>query len=149
MEKEKRRNRITTAILMVIIMILLLLLLRGCHQQAIDSDPMLGKPGTEYFNQDTPNKEVLKTGGTIGVSIPASITVKDEKALLSIKNTGEESIIPHTLVNGEEVYRASRILDPGDKVSAVIPTGDKADKCITYVETLGGEKFSVTTNLVR
>jgi hypothetical protein len=145
--EQKSKNRIITLLLSVIIIVLLLLLIRGCNKQAVVTGPQLGKPGTEYFNQDVIIKKT--EGGKIGVSIPASVAVNEGKALITVRNTGEQSIVPYTIIGGREVYRASKVLAPGDRVAAVIPAGDSATACITYVETLTGEKFSVTTRLVR
>lgn len=144
---QNPKNRIITLLLSVIIIVLLLLLIRGCNRQPVVTGPQLGKPGTEYFNQD-PQKQEQQNLGKIGVSIPASLAVQNGKALITVKNTGQQAYIPYTLADGKEVYRASRVLEPGEKVSAVIATG-AAEKCVTYVETLTGEKFSVTTRLVR
>jgi len=145
---QNPKNRIITLLLSVIIIVLLLLLIRGCNKQAVVTGPQLGKPGTEYFNQE--DVKIKKTeAGKIGVSIPASVAVNEGKALITVRNTGEQSIVPYTIIGGREVYRASKVLAPGDRVAAVIPAGDSATACITYVETLTGEKFSVTTRLVR
>ena len=131
-----------------IILLLLLLLIQQMTspQEKKILGPQLGAPGTEYFNEDPPKQEQQKSG-SIGVSIPASLAVQDGKSLITIKNTGQQAYVPYTLAEGKEVYRASRVINPGEKVSAVIPVG-KADKCVTYVETRNGEKFSVTSKLV-
>ena len=131
----------------IIILLLLLLIYQTTSPQEKKLGPQLGAPGTEYFNEDPPKQEQQKSG-SIGVSIPASLAVQDGKSLITIKNTGQQAYVPYTLAEGKEVYRASRVINPGEKVSAIIPVG-KADKCVTYVETLNGEKFSVTSKLVR
>ena len=131
----------------VIVLLLLALVYQNNKPVTEAVGPELGKPGTEFFNQE-PQKKQKEKLGKIGVSIPGSLNVKDYKALMSIKNTGEQAIVPYTLVGEKEVYRSSKVLEPGESVSAVIPVGN-ADKCVTYVETLNGEKFSVTSKLVR
>ncbi len=68
--------------------------------------------------------------------------------MLRMKNTGQQAYIPYTLAEGKEIYRSSRIIEPGDEVNAIISVGN-AGKCVTYLETLSGEKFSVTSKLVR
>ncbi len=145
--QDKLRNR-KTWILWVIIALLLFALIYSYTRPVQEvAGPELGKPGTEYFNQE-PEKQEQEKLGKIGVSIPACLTVQDEKALITITNTGDQAYVPYTLAEGREIYRASKIIEPGEKVSAVIPVGT-AKSCITYVETLHGEKFSVTTKLVR
>lgn len=145
--KEEKKTNVTWILWGVIIVLLLALVYQNNKPVTEAVGPELGKPGTKFFNQEPQKKEKEKLG-RIGVSIPASLNVKDYKALISIKNTGEQAIVPYTLVGKKEVYRSSRVLEPGESLSAVIPVGN-ADKCVTYVETLNGEKFSVTSKLIR
>lgn len=147
---ENQKNKRKTIVLWVIIVLLLGLLAWKFSKEPEPQPtvtPNLGNPGTEYFNQE-PQKQEQQKFGKIGVSIPASFAVQDGKALITIKNTGQQAFIPYLLAEGRESYRASRVIKPGEKVSAVIPVGT-ADKCVTYVETLNGEKFSVTSKLVQ
>lgn len=146
-QQDQKKNRKTWVLWAVIALLLIALVYQNTRPVQEVADPKLGKPGTEYFNQE-PQKQDKEKLGKIGVSIPASLAVQDGKSLITIKNTGQQAYVPYTLAEGREIYRASRVIEPGEKVSAVIPVG-KADKCVTYVETLNGEKFSVTSKLVR
>lgn len=143
----EQKNRKTWVLWAVIALLLLALVYQNTRPVQEVVEPKLGKPGTEFFNQE-PQKQEQQKSGKIGVSIPASLAVQDGKALISIKNTGQQAYVPYTLAGGREIYRASRVINPGEKVSAVIPVG-AAKSCVTYVETLNGEKFSVTSKLVR
>ena len=147
MDKKRKKNRKAWILWIVIAILTLTLIYQNTRPVQEGTGPELGKPGTEFFN-GKPQKQDKSKLGKIGVSVPASLMVQNGKTLISIKNTGQRAYVPYTLANGKEVYRASRVINPGEKVSAVIPVG-KADKCVTYVETLNGEKFSVTSKLVR
>ncbi|HBK69357.1 MAG TPA: hypothetical protein DDZ91_12000 [Firmicutes bacterium] len=146
-DKEPKKDRKTWLLWAIIALLLLALLYQATRPDQEVTGPKLGKPGTEYFNQE-PQKQGIENSGRIGVSIPASLTVQDGKAMIRIKNTGQQAYVPYTLAEGREIYRSSRIIEPGDEVNAIIQVGN-ADKCVTYVETLDGGKFSVTSKLTR
>lgn len=143
----EKKNHKTWVLWAVIALLLIALAYQNTRPVQEVVEPKLGKPGTEFFNQE-PQKQEQQKSGKIGVSIPASLAVQDGKSLITIKNTGQQAFIPYSLAGGREVYRASRVIEPGEKVSAVIPVGSAAN-CVTYVETMTGEKFSVTSKLVR
>ena len=146
-DQEPRKDRKTWLLWAIIALLSLALLYQNSQSDQEVTGPKLGKPGTEYFNQE-PQKQGVENSGRIGVSIPASLPVQDGKAMLRMKNTGQQAYIPYTLAEGKEIYRSSRIIEPGDEVNAIISVGN-AGKCVTYLETLSGEKFSVTSKLVR
>lgn len=110
------------------------------------NDISLGKPGTEVFDS-TFEKEARKKSGRTGVSVPSTFFVRGNKTVITVKNTGDTPIVPSALIGGKEVYRASKILEPGHSVSAVIPVVKKADKCVILVESTEGTKFTVTAKL--
>lgn len=143
---NNKTHRIVSVILTIIIIMLLILLFRECDHKP-NAGYILGPPGHEYFNEDPPKEE--KKGGTIGASIPASVAVNNGEIVLPIKNIGEESIVPFTVVDGKEVYRSSKVLASDDKVTAIISVGNTAEECITYIETIDGEVFSITTKFAR
>lgn len=149
MDKKRKKNHKAWILWIVIAILTLALIYQNTRPVQEGTGPELGKPGTEYFNQEPQkqNKENKEKSGEIGVSVPASLMVQNGKALISIKNTGQQAYVPYTLAEGREIYRASRVINPGEKISAVIPVGTAAS-CVTYVETLNGEKFSVTTKLL-
>lgn len=110
----------------------------------------LGKEGTEtFYDGEIPKETREKSKDNIGVSIPASLSVVDNKARITIKNTGRTTIIPSVKVNEKEVYRASKELEPGKTVAAIIPVGQGASKCVTLIEAVDGGKFTVTSKLER
>ena len=147
MDKKRKKNRKAWILWIVIAMLTLTLIYQNTRPVQEVTGLKLGNPGTEFFN-GKPQKQDKSKLGKIGVSVPASLMVQNGKTLISIKNTGQRAYVPYTLANGKEVYRASRVINPGENVNAVIPVGTAAS-CVTYVETLNGEKFSVTSKLVR
>lgn len=139
-KKDKRKN---IALWLIVILLLILAVCRLACQERKEAITPYGLPGGEHFGQERQEQKQ----GQVGTSIPASAAVQNGKAVISITNTGSYAYVPYTLVDGKEVYRASRELQPGERVTAVLSVGN-AEKCVTYIQVSSGEKFSVTTKLV-
>lgn len=120
------------------------------YEPATEQRIKLGKPGDEIIvDGDLPKETKERSTKYMAVSVPAAFTVVDNKTQVTCKNTGEATIIPSVSVNGKEVYRASKPLEPGKTVAAVIEVEKGADKCVTLVESVEGGKFTVTSKLER
>lgn len=110
--------------------------------------PALGPSGSEqYSTGDDSSAPAICDDSKIGVSVPASFTVHGGKTQIAIKNTGEVGFVPSALIEGKEVFRASRVLEPGQRVQASIPVQEGAQKCVILVESVKGGKFTVTSTL--
>lgn len=118
--------------------------------KAIQGDtPKLGQVGSEIYHDGELPKAERKPNKYMAVSIPSVFVVVGDKAQISVKNTGEASLVPSVSINGKEVYRASQVLPSGKTVTAVIPVTKGATKCVTLLEAVEGGKFTVTSKLER
>lgn len=143
---SKRRNAILWGIIAILLVIIFMQMYYPHQPQR--QVPALGNVGTERFNAND-SKNAAKPG-KIGASIPASLIVQEDgKTIIRIKNTGSEAFVASCIADGKEIYRSSRFLQPNEHVDAVIQPPAKATKVDTMVETEGGGKFSITSELVR
>ncbi|MGI6405509.1 MAG: hypothetical protein ACOX2E_03360 [Syntrophaceticus sp.] len=140
-KKDEKERRKSIAWWLIVALLFILAICRfTCQKEAVVP---LVPPEGEYFSQERQEQKQ----GHVGTSIPASVAVQDGKAVIGIINTGSYAYIPYTVAGGKEVYRASRALRPGERVTAVLSVGN-AEKCVTYIQVPSGERFSVTTKLV-
>ena len=139
-KKDEKERRKSIAPWLIVILLLVLVMCRVTCQKQEE----VSVPGNEYFSQEQQEQKP----GQVGTSIPASAVVRNGEAIISITNTGSCAYTPYTLVEGKEVYRSSRILEPGEKVTVLLPVDNTAKECVTYIQVPTGEKFSVTTKLV-
>jgi len=143
------QQKTKTAVLWIVILLLagVVVWQNFDHAKVSSTHPKLGKPGSELFN--TINRKTAQESGKIGASVPASFTVSDNKAQVTIRNTGQVAVAPSCIIAGKEVYRSSRVLNPGESVTAVIAVPSTAQKCVTMVESVDGKKFTITSDLQR
>lgn len=141
-KKDEKERRKSIAWWLIVALLFILAICRfTCQKEAVVP---LVPPEGEYFSQERQEQKP----GHVGTSIPASAVVRNGEAIISITNTGSCAYTPYTLVEGKEVYRSSRILEPGEKVTVLLPVDNTAKECVTYIQVPTGEKFSVTTKLI-
>ena len=105
--------------------------------------PQLGT-GEEVILQEKIKAEKQKN--QIGVAVPSSVMNDGGQVIMSAKNTGKEPIIISAYLGDSEVYRASRWLEPGERINyAVNINGHKQIK--TLVEAKNNEKFFISSKI--
>jgi hypothetical protein len=118
------------------------------YQPTEQAKIQLGEPGSEvYYEGNIPKEKREVKDQKIGVSVPSVFRVIDGKAEVTCKNTGTVGVIPSVSINKKEVYRTSKVLEPGHTVKTVISVPKEAEKCVTLVESVEGGKFTVTSKL--
>lgn len=148
-EKDFRKRSTLILWLIIILLLGILAFQNFARHDPVDTQPALGELGTEYWNSDMIDQTIKAISGKIGASAPASVKAEGGKAAIQIKNIGGQTFVPYCIVDGEEVYRSSKVLNPGERVIAVVPVTENATQILTMVESVEGGKFSITSKVVR
>ena len=149
MEKIKK-NKATLVLWIIIIFLMSALAWQCTHPRFVNYGvPMLGTGNEKIYDGDIPKEGREKGSSYVAVSVPSSFRVINNETQISVKNTGKVAIVPSVSIKGKEVYRSSKVLEPGKTLATVIPVSQGADKCVTQIEAVDGGKFTVTSTLER